>query len=526
MRISMKASTLPFTAALLIAAIMPASAAAQFARPAAANAPVKVADSDARVIQIATGQGQPVNQHLTLGLNKAAIVELDADAKDVLVSSPDIADAIVKSPRRIFLLGTKTGQTNAFFFDGRGHQVLSLDIRVEKDVADLAAMIKANLPNSAIKVAALNDNVVLSGRVASASEATRAADLSASFTGDPKKVVNMLSVSDGEQVMLRVHVSEMQRQIAKQFGVNLSGFASIGGTPLALSTSNPYGLLGSALSDLSGGQVGQVCGLSNAGSAAAVGNTTVGSSSVQNPLSVFTSGGSCFVHNNVQGALKALETVGLLHTLAEPNLTAVSGETAKFLAGGEFPVPAGRDTQGNVSIQFKQFGVGLSFTPVVLSGGRISLQISTEVSELTNTGAFTLTGAGGVGSSVTIPALNVRRAETTVELPSGGSFAIAGLMQHTTKQQIDAFPGVKDLPVLGALFRSRDFQNSETELVVMVTPYLVNPVAEAALAKPSDGYITPTDPETLLLGKLNTVYKKSEKPLTPEAAAPVGFVVR
>jgi pilus assembly protein CpaC len=510
MRISMKASTFPFAAALLLSAMAPATSAVT--RPTPPEAAVQPNDGNARVVRITTGQGQPVNQHLTLGLNKAAIVELDADAKDVLVSSPDIADAIVKSPRRVFLLGTKTGQTNAFFFDDHGHQVLSLDIRVEKDVADLAAMMKANLPNSAIKVAAMNDNVVLTGRVANAMEATRAADLAASFAGDPKKVVNMLSITDGEQVMLRVHVSEMQRQIAKQFGVNLSGVKIINGTPLALSTSNPFGLLGSALSDLSGGQLGQNCPLP---------------STATNPLAVLTTtGGSCIINNNVQGALKALETVGLLHTLAEPNLTAVSGETAKFLAGGEFPVPAGRDQQGNVSIQFKQFGVGLSFTPVVLSGGRISLQISTEVSELTNTGALNLTGVNGAGSSVTIPALNVRRAETTVELPSGGSFAIAGLMQHTTKQQIDAFPGVKDLPVLGALFRSRDFQNSETELVVMVTPYLVNPVAEAALAMPSDGYITPTDPETLLLGKLNTVYKKSDKPVTPQAAAPVGFVVR
>jgi pilus assembly protein CpaC len=303
----------------------------------------------------------------------------------------------------------------------------------------------------------------------------------------------------------------MQRQVAKQFGINMAGVKIINGTPLALSTSNPFGLLGNALSDLSGGQAGQVC------------NTA---SSALNPYGALQGGGICNVQNNIQGSLKALETVGLLHTLAEPNLTAVSGETAKFLAGGEFPVPAGRDQQGNVSIDFKQFGVGLSFTPVVLSAGRISLQISTEVSELTNTGAFTLTGVNGAGSAVTIPALNVRRAETTVELPSGGSFAIAGLMQHTTKQQIDGFPGIKDLPVLGALFRSRDFQNSETELVVMVTAYLVNPVAEAALATPSDGYITPTDPETLLLGKLNTVYKKSEKPMTPQAAAPVGFVVR
>ena len=504
----MKASALPFAAALLIASLAPAIA---ITRPPAAGMAAQASESDARVIQIATGQGQPVNQHLTLGLNKAAIVELDNDAKDVLVSSPEIADAIIKTPRRIFLLGTKTGQTNAFFFDGHGHQVLSLDIRVERDVADLAAMIRTNLPNSAIKVAALNDNVVLTGRVTSALESTRAADLAASFAGDPKKVVNMLSVSDGEQVMLKVHISEMQRQVAKQFGINLAGVKMINGTPLALSTSNPFGLLGNALSDLSGGQVGQVC------------NTA---STALNPYAALQGGGVCNVQNNVQGALKALETVGLLHTLAEPNLTAVSGETAKFLAGGEFPVPAGRDQQGNISISFKQFGVGLSFTPIVLSAGRISLQVSTEVSELTNTGAFTLTGVNGAGTAVTIPALNVRRAETTVELPSGGSFAIAGLMQHTTKQQIDALPGVKDLPVLGALFRSRDFQNQETELVVMVTAYLVNPTSEAQLASPSDGYITPTDPETLLLGHLNTIYKKDTKPVSPEAQAPVGFVVR
>ncbi len=222
--------------------------------------------------------------------------------------------------------------------------------------------------------------------------------------------------------------------------------------------------------------------------------------------------------------MKALERVGLVHMLAEPNLTAVSGETAKFLAGGEFPVPAGRDQQGNVSIQFKQFGVGLSFTPVVLSPGRISLQLSSEVSELTNTGSFTLGGAGGTG--LTIPALSVRRTETTVELPSGGSFAVAGLMQHTTKQVINGFPGVKDLPVLGALFRSRDFQNDESELVVLVSAYLVEPNAASAFSAPTDGFVAPTDPETLLLGRLNAVYKRKEKPLAPQASAPVGFVVR
>jgi pilus assembly protein CpaC len=236
----MRASALPFASLLLLIPMAPVSAATT--PPAnVANALGQPSDGDAHIIKITTGQGQPVNRHLTLGVNKSAIIELDTDAKDVLVSSPAVANAIIKTPRRIFLVGSKTGQTNAFIFDDHGHQVLSLDIRVENDVADLTAMIRANLPNSAIKVAALNDNVVLTGRVASTIEATRAADLAASFAGDPKKVVNMLSVSDGEQVMLKVRISEMQRQIAKQFGINLSGVALLGNTPLALSTSNQFG---------------------------------------------------------------------------------------------------------------------------------------------------------------------------------------------------------------------------------------------------------------------------------------------
>lgn len=497
-------------AILMLAACGSALAATQ---PPAVHPAAQVNENQARIVRLAAQAGQPGNQRITLGLNKAVVVELDTDAKDVLVSSPDVLDAVVKTPRRVFLLATKIGQANAFFFDQNGHQIASVDVRVERDVTDLGQMMKDDLPNSAIKVSAINDNVVLSGSVASAVESTRAADLAASFAGDPKKVVNLLTVAGGEQVMLKVRISEMQRQIAKQLGVNLAGVGVIGGsTPLALSTNNQFGLVGQALNDLSGGQIGQVC------------------TSGANPLT----GGACTFQNNAQGAFTAMETIGLLHTLAEPNLIAVSGETAKFLAGGEFPVPAGRDQQGNISIEFKQFGVGLSFTPVVLSNGRISLQLSTEVSELTNTGAFTLQGGtlttttGTVTTGgVTIPALDVRRAETTIELPSGGSFAIAGLMQHTTKQQIDAFPGLKDLPVLGALFRSRDFQNDETELVVLVTAYMVNPTSEASLATPSDGYVTPGDPETILLGRLNTVYKKStDKPLTPEASAPVGFVVR
>ncbi|MES2471924.1 MAG: type II and III secretion system protein family protein [Pseudomonadota bacterium] len=496
------------------------------AQPARSSTVRPMQENSARILPISTRNGS--TQRLTLSLDKAAVVQLDADARDVLVSNPDMVDAVVRTPRRIFLLATKVGQTNAFFFDAEGRQILSLDIRVERDVMDLGSLMKLSLPNSAISVQAMNDNVILTGSVNNALESTRAADLAARFAGDPKKVVNMLSVAGGGQVMLKVRIAEMNRSIAKQFGVDLTSAAKIGGVPVVAATSNPYGLLGRALSDLSGAQIGSVCTGAFNPTVTSSTNTTVNTVNGVTGLPTITqstnSSVPCDSPNNAQGIMKALERVGLVHTLAEPNIIAVSGETAKFLAGGEFPVPAGRDQQGNVSIQFKQFGVGLSFTPVVLSPGRISIQMSSEVSELTNTGSFTLGGSGNTG--LTIPALSVRRTETTVELPSGGSFAVAGLMQHNTKQVINGFPGVKDLPVLGALFRSRDFQNDESELVVLISAYLVEPNAASAFSAPTDGFVAPTDPETLLLGRLNAVYKRKEKPLAPQASAPVGFVVR
>jgi len=453
-----------------------------------------------RVINVATHGGAAPQQHITLGLDKAALVQLDTDARDVLVSNPAVVDAVVRTPRRIFLLAQKTGQTNAFFFDGAGHQILTIDIRVERDVTDLAAMIHGDMPGSNIRVAALNDNIVLTGMVESTGDSQRAQDLAARFAGDPTKVANLLRIDTSQQVMLKVRVAEMQRSVAKQFGINAAGAFKIANVPIIAQTSNPYGLAGAALSAASGVQFGSV--------------------------------GTDPLHpgpNNVQGVLNALEQVGLVHTLAEPNLTAVSGETAKFLAGGEFPVPVSRDQYGNVTVAFKQFGVGLSFTPVVLSPNNISLQISSEVSELTNTGAFTQAGGqtsnGTTVSSITIPALAVRRAETTVEVPSGGSFAIAGLMQHANKQTIDQFPGLGDMPVLGALFRSRDFQNDETELVVVATAYLVKPGKEKDYASPGDGFVPPSDLETVMLGRLNATYKNDPQGLKSAGAAKTGFIV-
>ena len=543
---------------VLLLSVMPALLASILLSESAMARPV-ADEGGARVINIASRAGATVHQRLVLSQDKAAVIQLDTDARDVLVSNPDLVDAVVRTPRRIFLLASKVGQTNAFFFDAAGKQILSLDIRVEKDTVDLAGLMKTALPNSAIGVQSMNDNIVLTGQVSSALESTRAADLASKFTGDPKKVVNMLSVAGGAQVMLKVRIAEMDRNVAKQFGLNLSAGANIAGVPMVAQTSNPYGLMGTALSNLSGTQIGQACAAAQFTPTVTQAISNAATNGFQtdlvvdpvtktnillptNPLtfetaqqatnslnnSVTTSTNKQVCPNNAQGMLNALEQVGLVHMLAEPNLTAVSGETARFLAGGEFPVPAGRDQQGNVSIQFKQFGVGLSFTPVVLSPGRISLQFSSEVSELSTTNQLSLQGTTGNGSTLVIPGLTVRRTQTTVEMPSGGSFAVAGLMQHNTKQVIDGFPGVKDLPVLGALFRSRDFADDQTELVVLISAYMVEPNAESAFSAPTDGFVAPTDPETLLMGRLNAIYRKKpgDKPLQADATEPTGFVVR
>ncbi|HEX4156929.1 MAG TPA: type II and III secretion system protein family protein [Rhizomicrobium sp.] len=484
-------------------------AAALVASPSGVGAASGSDAPDARVINVSARGPGPAHEHLTLALDKAAIVQLDTDARDVLVSNPTVVDAVVRTSRRVYLLGMKTGQTNAFFFDAAGHQILSLDIQVERDVAGLTALMHSNFPGADIKVTALNDNVVLTGTVDGAEQAARAQDLAARFAtdpgkgADPTKVVNMLKVKGREQVLIKVRVSEIQRNIAKQLGVNLTAAFNAAGVPIALATSNPFGL-GQVLSAASGAQVGYV------------GNNLL------NPGP-----------NNVQGLLNALDTVGLDHTLAEPNLTAVSGETAKFLAGGEFPVPVSRDLYGNVTVEFKTYGVALAFTPVVLSENRISLQVSTEVSELTNEGAFVQSASESVGAngqpinvaSLTIPALAVRRAETTVELPSGGSFAIAGLLQHNTKQALDEFPGLGSMPVLGALFRSRDFQNNETELVVICSAYLVDPTHETKLAAPTDDFIPATDPEQDILGKMNMLYSNDPHGLKSAADGKAGFIV-
>ncbi|MHB8528483.1 MAG: type II and III secretion system protein family protein [Caulobacteraceae bacterium] len=431
---------------------------------------------------------------ITLPAGKSASIELPVDARDVLITNPGVADVVLRSPRHISVLGLRLGTTDAVFFDAAGRRILSLNLHVEIDTTGVAQMINRLLPGARVHAEGVNGAIVLAGEVASAADADRAVQIARTAVAGPDKVLNMLSIAGKDQVMLKVRVLEVQRNIIKQLGFNLQAVAKIGASQFAFAQAPAYAVNGALIGGITG-------------------SYAYNNPSPANGL------------KSADAAIQAFERVGLVRTLAEPNLTAVSGESAKFLAGGEFPVPSSQSITGTVSVTFKSFGVGLAFTPLVLSGGRISLKISTEVSALSNTGAFSLSSGPG-GPVLVIPSLTVRRAETTVELPSGGAMMIAGLLQDTSTQDIDSVPGLKSLPVLGALFRSRDYLAGETELVVIVTPYLVNPAKPDELQTPADGLRMATDKDTLLLGKLNKTFNHP-----PEATAghtyegPIGYVV-
>lgn len=446
-------------------------------------------------VRIDTGGESEVSKSIVLPLDKAAIVELPYAAADVLVSKPTVVDAVVRSPRRVYLLGLTTGQTNAFFFDSRGRQILNLEIRVERDMDALAEVMRRVMPESRIEVDSLNDNIILRGVVQSAAEAANAQSLAARFVDDKEKVVNLLSIRDPAQVMLKVRIVEMQRQILKQLGLNTQGSIVLSDAAFTFASANPIATTGGA----------------------ALSGTKINTGDLQ----------------RIDASLQAFESTGLVRILAEPNLTAVSGESAKFLAGGEFPVPVGQD-DGVITIEFKEFGVGLGFTPLVLSKGRINLDISTEVSEVTTENSFFVPGAttvDGDGNLITtaglsIPGLSVRRANTTVELPSGGSLVMAGLLQEDMRATIEGVPGVKDVPVLGQLFRSRNYQNNETELVIIVTPYLVESTHESKLLDPSDGMVPASDAESILLGRLISTYGLAGAGVKESSLqGPMGFIL-
>ena len=424
-----------------------------------------------------------------IGLNKSIVIKLPAEARDVLVGNPEIVDAVVRTKNTAYLFARAVGQTNIFFFDGAGQQILALDLEVAQDMAALQKLIQRTIPGTHITVDTINDSVVLGGVAATPGEAKLAMDLAIKYAGDEKKVLSTINVTGKEQVMLRVRVTEIQRDVLKQFGIDTSAAFSVGSFASRLVGINPF---------------------------------------TANPIGLLSPGsGDAVTYNDgstdLDATIRAMERDGILRTLAEPTLTAISGESAKFLAGGQFPVPgsANRDPDTGivrVGVEFKDFGVGLGFTPVVISEGRISLKISTEVSELSTENALTIEGT-------TIPSLKLRRAETTVELPSGGSMVLAGLIKDTAKQQINGTPGLKNLPILGSLFRSRDFLSNQTELAIIVTPFIVDPVNDKQLASPIDGYNDATDRQTILFGRLNKLYGANGKKPKGVYHGNVGFIV-
>lgn len=468
-------------------------------------------------VRIDTGGQSAVSKSLVLPLDKAAIVELPQAAADVLVSQPGVVDAVIRTPRRVYLLGLQTGQTNAFFFDSRGRQILNLEIMVERDMDALSELFGRIMPDSRIQVESINDNVILRGTVQTPAESANASVLAARFVDDAEKVVNMLTIREPEQVMLKVRIVEMQRQLMRQLGVSLN-------TEAVSSTLIPF----FAAPPLAPGQAADllfpestITGLATNSVPATGGLNATGNFRGLGPIDTFDAG------------IQALETNGLIRILAEPNLTALSGESAKFLAGGEFPVPVGQD-DGVISIEFKEFGVGLGFSPVVLSKGRINLEIDTEVSEVTTDNAFFVPGATTVDedgnfvatAGLSIPGLSVRKANTTVEIPSGGSLVLAGLLQEDLRQNLEGIPGVKDVPVLGALFRSRTFQNSETELVIIVTPYLVEPTHESELIAPDEGFAPASEIEAVLMGRMIARYGLAGAGVQEASLqGPMGFIL-
>jgi pilus assembly protein CpaC len=455
----------------------------------------------------------PVRKNVLIGANKTMMIEVPRDLRDVVVSNPEMLDAVVQTSNRVFLVAKKiAGESNVFLFDENGEQIAQIEVRIEEDMNEFNRLVERLIPGARIRAEVLNDTMVLSGSVISPADSAKASEIAARFMNRPAesngtapaKVINLLKVEAKEQVMLKVTVAEVQREQIKRFGVNWAG-GSIGDSAIGFGTTNGYPASGTGGNSILTGVVGPS---NNLGSCAG--------GLIPSPVA-----GAASAINCLAAQVSAFERAGLLKTLAEPNLTAISGETATFLAGGEFPVPVG-SKDGEISIQFKPFGVGLSFTPLVQSEGSISLKLSSEVSELSSEGAITI-GNGTFASA--IPGLKVRRTTTTVELPSGGSLMIGGLISDDTRANIDGLPGLKTLPILGSLFRSSDFKKKETELVVIVTPYIVNAVATSDLALPTTGLDPATDTQAHLLGQLNAVYGKEEKLPEGQYHGKYGFIV-
>jgi pilus assembly protein CpaC len=462
------------------------------------------------------------NGAITLSIGRGQIVNLSAPMSDLFIADTKIADVQVRSPTQLYVFGTGAGETTVYATNKAGGVIFSTNVRVGTNLNSIGQMLKLAMPEADITATPMNGVVLLTGTVASPDDVAEAQSLVQAFVGKETQVLTRIKTAVPMQVNLRVKIAEVNREFAKEIGVNLlnrdttGGFlfgiaqgrtiGSIGNTDLGslpqLDASSLYGLPSGSLKlpfDPTTGQFITKAGTNyNLSSLGVSGKTAIGLA------------GHLF-GMDLAAAIDLAENDGLVSTLAEPNLTALSGETASFLAGGEIPIPIST-TLGQISIEYKQYGVSLAFTPVVLADGRISMRVRPEVSQLSDAGSVKL-------NSFTIPGITTRRAETTVELGSGQSFMIGGLLNNNTNNTVNKAPFLGDLPILGNLFKSQGFKRSETELVIIVTPYLVKP-SSAKLALPTDGFKASTDLERY--GEGQTFSGKSgEKSPRAKAAAPV-----
>ncbi len=480
-----------FLVGILLAAIFAASPAypqesnSSAALATAATTTTAPQGTIARTIPIAPAIPIPGNDAgsaiFKLPLNKTRGIDIDGKVRDIVIGNSTIADVLVRSPNQVYLMGRAIGSTNVFFMGETGTVLRQMEVQVAPDEESIRDALRTMFPDENISASSVGDSIVLSGSVSSDGIAAQIRQLARRFVPNDENIVNMMIVGNEQQVLLRVRISELSKSAIKDMSA-------------AYTLLDPVNIGGAALSFLGG--FGAVGG---------------GILRIVNP-------------NDYTATFSWLETQGLAKTLAEPNLLTVSGESASFLAGGEFPIPINQDN-GSTTVEFRTFGVSLSFVPVVLGTGTISLKLQTEVSQIDTGTAVSLNAGNG---SFVVPGLSTRRAQSTIELPSGGSIMIAGLLQNDIVQTMEGIPGLMNVPILGTLFRSPHFQRQETELVVTVSAYLAKAVTPSELALPTDGFAPSHDLDRYFIGHLQNIY--IQKPPAsgrnqPNIQGPIGYII-
>lgn len=439
-------------------------------------------------------------QEIVLSIGKGQLVTVPGNMADVFVANDAVADVQVKSQRQLYVFGKAGGETTIYASNERGDVIFSANIRVGSNIGSIDQMLAMAMPDAKVSVSTMGANtVLLTGTVSAPEDAAEAERLVTAFLGEEANVISRLKTATPLQVNLHVKFAEVSRSLVREIGGNLQMADATSGFRFGVGNGRAIG--GDEFSY--GGPLGVGNGAAQTSIRLPDGTDLVGPS-VDSQGGTSLAGLGKLFGLNMLGALDLTERLGLVTTITEPNLTALSGETATFLAGGEFPIPIAQGL-GQVTVQFRQFGVSLAYTPTVLSNGRISMRVRPEVSELSTQGAITLNG-------FQVPAITTRRTETTVELGSGQSFMIAGLLSANSQNQLEKAPGLGDVPILGNLFRSRQFRKGETELVIIVTPYLVKPVNAADIKLPTDGYRSANELEQFLGYQNNAGVSGEQRP--------------